>query len=165
MKQNFRFEQINDSKKKQNKQETIEFILNKEYGTTITNEELGRLLGYNINDEDEFKKYKSLMARVKNIVLNYGRVLKGISGIGYYILKPSQVSQHCYRTYIKQAGRLYDKSAFVLDRTDKTELNDIRMEEINNMIELNKELMDNAWNTIQESAYYSRKAVYDELEG
>ena len=164
MKQNFRFEQINHSAKKQNKQEIIEFILNKEYGTTITNEELGKLLRYNIEDEEEYKKYKSLMSRIKSFLLNYGRVLKGISGVGYYILKPSQISQHCYRPYIKQAGRLYDKSAFVLDRTDKTELNETRTEEINNMITLNKELIDNAWKTIQESAYYSRKSVYDEGE-
>lgn len=164
MKQEFRFEQERDSKKKQNKQEAIEFILEKEYGTTILHEELANILQYNISDEDEFKKYKNIMVQIKNFLLSYGRVLKGISGVGYYILKPSQVSQHCYRTYIKSAGRLYDKSAYVLDRTDKTELSDIRKEEIHNMIQLNKQLIDNAWNTIQESAYYSRKAVYDNLE-
>lgn len=163
MKQNFRFEQTNESSKKQNKQEVIEFLLNKEYGSTITNEELGRMLGYNINDDEEYHKYKAIMTRIKNFLLKYGRVLKSIPNIGYYILKPSQVSQHCYRTYIKSASRLYDKSAYVLDRTDKTELNETRKEEINNLIGLNKLLAETAENLIQESAYYSRKTYYDSL--
>ena len=160
MKQNFRFEQVHNSKKKGNKQETIEFILEKDYGATISHTELSKLLGYNINDEEEFKKYTSMMNSIKKFCLNYGRVLKGISGVGYYILKPSEISRHCYRTYIKKAGKLYDKSAFVLDRTDKTELTELRLEELNNMIALNQSLIDNAWKTIQESVYYSRRVVY-----
>jgi hypothetical protein len=164
MKQNFRFEQDRESKKKQYKQEVIEYILEKPYGVTIGHEQLASMLHYNIDDEEEYHKYKTLMQSIKNWLLGRGRVLRSVPNVGYYILKPSQVSQHCYRTYIKSAGRLYDKSAYVLDRTDKTELSDIRKEEIHNMIQLNKQLIDNAWNTIQESAYYSRKQVYDNLE-
>lgn len=164
MKQNFRFEQDRDSKKKQYKQEVIEYLLEKEYGSTVTNEQLGNMLHYNIDDEEEYRKFKTMMASIKSFLLRYGRVLKGIAGVGYYILKPSQISQHCYRTYIKSASRLYDKSAYVLDRTDKSELSDTRKEEINNMINLNKQLIENVYNTIQESTYYSRKAYYDSLE-
>lgn len=164
MKQNFRFEQTNESSKKQNKQEVIEYLLNKEYGSTITNEELGSMLGYNIDDDEEYHKYKAIMTRIKNFLLKYGKVLKSIPSIGYYILKPSQISQHCYRTYIKSASRLYDKSAYVLERTDKTGLNTTRMEEINNMISLNQQLIEQVENVITESAYYSRKAYYDSLE-
>ena len=164
MKQNFRFEQTNDSAKKQYKQEVIEYILNEPYGSILTNDELATMLRYNIDDEDEYKKYKNMMGSIKGYLLSRGRVLRGVPNVGYYILKPSQVSQHCYRTYIKSAARLYDKSAYVLDRTDKTQLNEVRTEEINNMIEMNKKLIENAWNTIQESTYYSRKLYYDSLE-
>jgi len=164
MKQNFRFEGERTGNKTQHIQETVEYILDKDYGSTLTNTELGRILGYNIDDEEEFYKYKSTMNRVKNFLLQYGYVLKSISGIGYYILKPSQVTQHCYRTYVKRAGRLYDKSEFVLEHTDKTQMTDIRKEEIENMMELNKQLIQNAWNTLQASAYYSRKNYYDSLE-
>lgn len=164
MKQNFIFEQDRDSKKKQYKQEVIEYILNEPYGSTILNEELGVMLQYNIEIEEEYHKYKQMMQSIKKFLLSRGRVLKSIPNIGYYILKPSQVSQHCYRTYIKSASRLYDKSAYVLERTDKSELSDIRKEEINNMINLNKQLIENAYNTIQESTYYSRKHVYENLE-
>ena len=164
MKQNFRYEQERDSKKKQYKQEVIEYILNESYGSTISNQQLAIMLQYNIEDEEEYKKFKLMMNSIRNFLLKYGRVLKGVGGLGYYILKPSQITQHCYRTYIKSANRLYDKSAYVLDRTDKTELNDVRTEEINNMIKLNAELISNVEKTISESAYYSRKAYYDSLE-
>lgn len=164
MKQNFRFEQTNESAKKQYKQEVIEYLLEKEYGSTVTNEQLGNMLHYNIDDEEEYHKFKTMMASIKSFLLRYGRVLKGIAGVGYYILKPSQISQHCYRTYIKSASRLYDKSAYVLDRTDKTELNQDRMEEITNMISLNQQLIDKVAATIHESTYYSRKTYYDSLE-
>ena len=164
MKQNFRFEQSNESAKKQYKQEVIEYLLSQEYGSTVVNETLANMLHYNIDDEEEYHKFKTMMAGIKNFLLRYGRVLKGISGVGYYILKPSQVSQHCYRTYIKSASRLYDKSAYVLDRTDKTQLNQDRMEEITNMLALNQQLIDKVAETIQESTYYSRKTYYDSLE-
>lgn len=164
MNNNFRYQGEYESKKKQNIQETIEFILNKNYGSTLTHTELSHLLGYNIEDEEEFKKYQSVMARIKNFLIDYGYILKGISGIGFYILKPTQISKHCYRTYIKRAGRMYDKSAYILKRTEKENMDANRLEEIKNMMDLNKKLIDNAWNTVKESAYYSRKDYYDSLE-
>ena len=163
MKINFRYNGERESKKKQNIQETVEYILAKNYGDTLTHNELIRILGYNINNEDEFKKYKSIMNRIKNFILQYGYVLKGISGIGYYILKPSQVTRHCYKTYVKKSQRMLDKSEFILEHTDKTEMEDIRKEEINNMMTLNQQLIDNMWNTIQESVYHSRLNYYESL--
>lgn len=163
MKQNFRFDQERDSDKKQYKQEVIEYILNEDYGVTLFNENLARMLHYDIEDELEYYKFKSMMTSIKSFLITKGKVLKGIPGVGYYILKPSQVAQHCYRTYVKKAGRMYDKSAYILDRTDKTGLSEVRLEEMNNMMELNKQLIDNAWNTIKESPYYSRKDYYDSL--
>lgn len=164
MNNDFRYQGERDSKKKQNIQETVEYILDKKYGSTLTHNELANLLQYNIDDEEEFKKYKSTMARVKNFLLDYGYVLKGISGVGFYILKPTQISNHCYRTYVKKASRMYDKSAYILKRTDKTEMNEIRLEEIKNMMDLNKQLIENAWKTVKESPYYSRKDYYNSLE-
>lgn len=161
---NYRYEGEYESKKKHNIQMVVEYILEQEYGNTISDTDLCKILGYNYNDELEFKQYKSTMNRVRNFLLQYGYVLKSISGVGYYILKPSQITNHCYKTYVKHASRLYDKSLFVLDRTDKTELNADRMEEIENMMELNKKLIENVENIILESKYYSRKDYYDSLE-
>ncbi len=160
----FRYQGERDSKKKRNIQEAVEFILDKNYGETLTHDELGHILGYNVENEEELKKYKSVMSRIKNFLINYGYVLKGISGIGYYILKPTQVSKHCYRTYIKKAGNLYEKSSYILDKTKKENMDEVRLEEIKNIMQLNQQLIDNAWKTVRESAYYSRKDFYDSLE-
>ena len=93
---NYRYEQTYDSKKKQNIQETVEFILSKDDGTTIENNELAKLLGYNISTDEEYRKYKAMMGKIRNFLLQYGYVLKIISGVGYYILKPEQISRHCF---------------------------------------------------------------------
>ena len=164
MLKNYRYEGEYESKYKQNISETIEFILSKNYGETLLHTELSKMLGYNIDDEGEEKKYKSTMGRIKNIILEYGYVLKSINGIGFYILKPTQITQHCYRTYVKRAGRMYDKSEYILEHTDKTQMSAERKEEIENMMEMNNDLIANIWETIKESKYYSRKTVYDSLE-
>ncbi len=162
---NYRYEGLYESKKKHNIQEVCEYILESDYGNTISDSDLCKILGYNINDEEEYHKYKTIMSRVRNFLLQYGYVLKSVSGVGYYILKPEQITRHCYNTYVKHASRLYDKSYYVLDRTDKTELNKDRLEEIKNMMELNKQLIETVEATIAESKYYSRKDYYDSLEG
>ena len=43
-------------------------------------------------------------------------------------------------------------------------MNEVRRQEIQNMMDLNKKLIENAWSTIKESAYYSRKDYYNSLE-
>lgn len=163
MKQTFRFEGERDSKKKQAKQECIEHILSQTYGTTLSDTELCQILMYSIDDEEEYKKYKAMMNSVKGILLRYGYILKSIPNVGYYILKPSQASKHCYKTYIKRARNLVDKSDFVLERVEKKDLSDIRQEEIQNMMKLNKDLIENMSKVVEESVYYSRQYVYGTL--
>jgi len=162
---NYRYEQERDSKKRQNIQEVVEFILDNDYGTMLYNEDLSKILGYNFEIEEEYYKYKSIMQRVKNFLLQYGYVLKSVGGVGYYILRPTEIARHCYKTYIKRAAKMYDKSAYVLDRTDKSQMNEERLQEITDLIEVNQKLIDNAWNTLKESAYYSRKDYYESMEG
>jgi hypothetical protein len=79
MKKEFRYNGEYESAKKQHIQETVEYILDKGYGQTLTHSELGKILHYNIDDEEEFDKYRSTMGRIKNFLLQYGFVLKGIS--------------------------------------------------------------------------------------
>ena len=118
MKKNFRYEGEYNSEFKQRISETVEYILDetkeKGKGITLSNKKLGNLLKYNIEDELEWKKYKSTMNRVKNILINYGIVLKSIVGIGYYVLKDNQISGYCYHTYIKRTTILLDKSEHIL---------------------------------------------------
>lgn len=164
MKTDFVYTQEKDSKKMRYKQEVIEYILSLNYGEMITHKELSNMLHYNIDDEVEYKRYKLMMGSIKKFLLTKGRILKGITGIGYYILKPKQASQYCFRTYIQSASRLYDKSSYILDKIDTTEMSDVRLEEIQNMISLNNELIEKVGGVIDNSAYYSRKNYYDSLK-
>lgn len=164
MKQDFRYEQERDSKKRLDIQEVVEYILNKKYGETLLHEDLAKILRYNIEDEEECYKYKAMMAKVKKFLIQYGYILKGVAGLGYYILKPNQISRHCYKTYIKSCLRMYDKSLYILEKTDKSELNNDRQEEIDFLMDLNKKLIQKTEKMIYESPYYSRKTYYDNLE-
>ena len=158
-----RYDSRYNSEYKQRIQELVEYILDKNYGQTISNEELSKILHYNIEIEEEFLKYKSTMGRVKNFLIDYGYILKSIAGVGYYILKPKQIAGYCYRTYIVKTQRLLDKSDRILTHTDKTKLSDIRKEEHSNVLQLNTDVNEGIWKTIQTSGYYKRKTYYENL--
>jgi len=164
MRPDFRYDSRYTSKYKQNIQETIEFVLEQDYGTVIPLEKLGDLLGYNIEDEVEKRKMKSQFTRVKNFCIDYGYIFKSLGSTGYYILKPQQIPGHCYHTYVLKTQRLLDKSGRILKHIDTTKLSKDRLEEKDQMQELNTTLIDNIDNIIHESKYMERKEYYDNLE-
>lgn len=164
MKPNFRYDSRYQLLKKQNMQEAIEFILEHNYGDTMSFGQLSTILGYNIDDKEEKMKFRSMMGRIKNFLIEYGYILKGIAGVGYYILKPKQISGYCYHTYIRHTEDLLSKSNRILKNVDKSELSDIRTEEYNSICELNKDVFDNIDNTIDVSKYMQKKSYYDNLE-
>lgn len=165
MKINFRFDKSRyDSAKKQNIQECMEYILEHKYGESIMNNDLAKILGYNIDDEEEKRKYKSIMGRIKNFLIDYGYVLKSINSVGYYILKPQHITSHCFRTYTRRSQRMLDKSLYVLNHIDNTKLEGDRIEEYNKFKELNENLIDEAEKLINSSPYYNRMEYYNNLK-
>lgn len=164
MKANFRYDSRYQSEYKQRIQELVEYILDKKYGETISFEEASLILHYNLEDEKENKKFRSTMGRVKNFLIEYGYILKSIAGVGYYILKPKQISGYCYHTYIRKTENLLGKSARILQHTEKTELSNIRREEYNNVCNLNIDVASAINTTIENSKYYNKKEYYDNLK-
>ena len=164
MKVNFRYESNYNSEYKQRIQELVEYILDLNFGETISFEKAGYILKYNIEDEKEYKKFRSTMQRVKNILIDYGYVLKTITNVGYYILKPKQISGYCYHTYIRKTEKLLGKSSRILQHTKTSELSEIRKEEYDNVCDLNIDLITNIDNTIENSNYYNKKYYYDNLD-
>lgn len=144
--------------------ELIQFILTKDFGETIDNEKCAKILKINLNDEEQFKKYKSIMGRIKKNLIDYGYILKTVSGIGYYIMKPKEISSYCYRKYMTGTIKLLDKSEHILECTKTDELSQVRTEEYNNVCNLNKSLKDEIFSSIRQSGYYRRKQYYDNLE-
>ena len=160
----FRYDSRYQSLKKQNMQEAIEFILNHNYGETFTFQSIATILGYNIDDEKEKFKFRSMMGRIKSFLVDYGYILKGVTGVGYYILKPKQISGYCYHTYIRHTEDLLKKSDRILSHVDLDELSEIRKEEYDNVKTLNYDVFENVDNTIDESEYFKKKSYYDNLE-
>lgn len=156
--------EYDNTAKKQYIQTTIEFILNNERGTTILNTALAEMLNYNIDDEQEFKKFKSTMGRIKNFLIDYGYILKSISGVGYYILKSKQIAGHCYHTYIRKTEKLLNKNERILNHIDNTELSEIRKKEKKEVVELNNDLIENVSKTIEYSDYIKNRNEYESLE-
>ena len=165
MKVEFKFKKaIYNSEKMQKIQECMEYVLEHDYGQMLLNTELAKKLGYNIENEIEQKKFKSMMSRIKNYSAEYGYVLKGVHQVGYYILKPQHVANHCFRTYIRSSQRTNDKSLWIMNHIDKTELEDERLEEYDNFIELQKEIIDKTESLIDNSKYFNRMDYYNNLK-
>ena len=164
MKVNFRYDTGRNTEYAQRIAELVEIILDMNYGDTVSINKCASTLHYNIEDEKEKKKFQSTMSRVKNYLIDYGYVLKSIVGVGYYILKPKQISGYCYHTYIRRTENLLNKSGRILNHVAQSELSDIRKEEYNNVCDLNLDVTNAIDTTIENSEYYDKKSYYDNLE-
>lgn len=153
------------STKRENQiKDAVEFILDKEYGTTIEFSKLAEIMHYNIEDEVEEKRFKNTMARVKNILIDHGYILKTITGVGYYILKPKHISSYCYRTYVDRTKVLLEKSERILSHVDKTELSDVRKKEHKEMYDLNQQIYGEIGLIVDASDYGNNRNYYNSLK-
>lgn len=142
----------------------IDFIKTKDYGTTIYYTDITRRIGLNIELEEHKKFFKSLMSKVKNILIDYSYILKSVGGTGYYILKPNQIPSFTYRTYIVKPQKAYEKATRILNRTDRTNFRAIDTENYDDVCELNMQLIDTTDYTIFNSKYYKNIDKYKENE-
>ena len=163
MKQNFRYDSRYNSLKKRQLQEAIELILDKDYGETVRFDQLAKILDYNIDDENEKRKFRGAMARIKNFLVDYGYILKTITNVGYYILKPQHISSYCYRTYIDKTKVLLEKSERILSHVDKSELLDDRKKEHQEVRDLNQQIYNEIGSIVEASDYNKNRRRYDNL--
>lgn len=120
----------------------VDYIKGKDYGTTIVFMELQPFTKYNLSDELEFYWFKTnIIAKVKKQLIQYGIILKSVKYIGYYILKPNQISSYTYRTYIKKPLKAFEKAKVILENVNKKGLNEKENNELSLTVELNKELI------------------------
>lgn len=130
------------------------YFKEKNFGDTITYDELQKLTFYNLQDKYECYKFKgNTMRRVKNRLINNGIVLKAIKGIGYYILKPNQISSYTYRTYIIKPLKSYEKANIILNNTKTERLNKKELEKHKLTSELNICLMEQTNKFIRTQKY------------
>ena len=101
------------------------------------------------------------MSKIKNILIDYGYVLKSVGGVGYYILKPNQISSFTFRNYIVKPQKAYEKANRILNHVDTTKLNEIGKEEHRYAKELAENIAETAENTIYNSNYWNNKILYE----
>lgn len=136
------------------KEKILKYFYSKNFGETITFDELQQFTHYNLKDEYESYVFKvNLMRKVKNELIENGYVLKSVRKIGYYILKPNQIQSYTYRTYIKRPLRQYKKAKVILDNTKKNNLNEKEFEKYKLTQELNQELIDKTNNLFNLEKY------------
>lgn len=140
------------------KEKIIKYFYYKNFGETITFEELQQFTHYNLKDEYESYMFKAnLMRKVKNELIKNGYVLKSIRKIGYYILKPNQIQSYTYRTYIKRPLRQYEKAKIILDNTKKNNLNSKELKKHNLTEQLDEELINSTNNILNAEIYKELK--------
>ena len=140
------------------------YILDKEYGDVVDFKTLAKMFEIDLIEESDWKKLLNRMKQVKNILIDYGIVLKNVIGVGYYILKPKQISSYCYRTYVEKSKNLLDKSERILKNVDKKELSEVRKKEHKKMQKFNKKLVKEFDWVEEYSEYAKNKTYYNSLE-
>jgi hypothetical protein len=138
-----------------------EFIITKEYGTLVPFTDISRRIGLNIELEEGMKYFKKLMSKAKNILIDYSYILKPIKGTAYYILKPNQIPSYTYRTYITKPQKSYEKAKRILERTDRSNFNQLNKQEHQEVTELNNQMIEVSDYTIFNSNYYKNKDKYN----
>ena len=148
---------------KEKREKVITYILSKNYGETIKNEELNEILKEDLNDEYGKIRFRHQMDKAKNKLYEKGYVIKSIYGIGYYILKPNQISSYTYRNFILKPMKSYKKADTILKNINKTNLSESRLEENKNALSLNTLLNRTSKNIIETSNYYKKENYYNNL--
>ena len=59
------------------------YILDKEYGDVVDFKTLAKMFEIDLTEESDWKKLQNRMKQVKNILVDYGIVLKNVIGVGY----------------------------------------------------------------------------------
>lgn len=134
-------ENKNSLSPKEKREKLYEFILSKNYGETITIEQINNILQENLNSDLGSKRFRNQINKVKNKLYEKGYVIRSIYDIGYYILKPNQVSSYTYRNFIVKPTKQFNKARIIMKNTNTKNLNDDEYVELYNTIELNKEMI------------------------
>ena len=138
---------------KEKREKVMELILTKEYGYTLSYEELNDIFQENLNDRYGRELIRREMCKVKNNLFEKGYVIRPIYNVGYYILKPNQVSSYTYRTYIAKPINSFKKARTILDNTAKNKLKGQEVSEYQTTCELNEAMLYASTELIQSDEY------------
>lgn len=153
-------ENKNSLSPKEKREKLYEFILSKNYGETITIEQINNILQENLNSDLGSKRFRNQINKVKNKLYEKGYVIRSIYDIGYYILKPNQVSSYTYRNFIVKPTKQFNKARIIMKNTNTKNLNDDEYVELYNTIELNKEMIRTTNKILNSEKNFYKKGNY-----
>lgn len=153
-------ENKNSLSPKEKREKLYEFILSKNYGETITIEQINNILQENLNSDLGSKRFRNQINKVKNKLYEKGYVIRNIYDIGYYILKPNQVSSYTYRNFIVKPTKQFNKARIIMKNTNTKNLNDDEYVELYNTIELNKEMIRTTNKILNSEKNFYKKGNY-----
>lgn len=132
----------------------VNYIVKKKQGESVTYQELQTFTNYDLNDEYSSYKFKTcIMGRVKNILIEYGYILKSVKYMGYYILKSNQIQSYTYRTYIRKPLRHLKKAERILTNTNTKTLKQNELLDYQLTVNLNEDLINATDNIINSKKY------------
>ena len=131
----------NELSPKEKREEIKELILSREYGETLTYEELNNILQEDLGDFYGREVFRRQMNKVKNELFSEGYVIRPVYNVGYFILKPNQVSSYTYRNYIVKPMNSFKKAKIILNNTEKKKLKGQEISEYVNTCELNEAII------------------------
>lgn len=150
---------------RENAEKFIKFVIeNKNYGDIIDLTDCAKMLKLNIYDNIEYHRFKGLMSKIKNILIDNGILLKYVRNKGYYIMKPKQIPNYVFRTYTLRTLRLMEKQDRILKNTKTRDLTEIRLKENKEIKILTNTIYTSIKKDINQSDYFSNKDVYDTLK-
>lgn len=153
-------ENKNSLSPKEKREKLYEFILSKNYGETIIIEQINNILQENLNFDLGSKRFRNQINKVKNKLYEKGYVIRSIYDIGYYILKPNQVSSYTYRNFIVKPTKQFNKARIIMKNTNSKNLNDDEYIELYNTIELNKEMIRTTNKILNSEKNFYKKGNY-----
>lgn len=151
------------SKNEEVKKKILEIFLGSDYGATVSYEEINEVLMLDLENEDDMKKMKRIVSSIKDLLIDKGRILQSVRGVGWYILKPQHIASYTYRNYIVKPQRAYDKAKKILQKYDRRTLNEERIVEFVAINDLNNQLQKLSGNLLNNSEYLKNKSEFDRL--
>lgn len=143
----------NELSPKEKRDKITKLILSKKYGETLNYDELNLILQEDLDDYYGKQHFIKQMNKVKNELFSKGYVIRPIYNVGYYILKPEQISSYTYRTYITKPLKSFKKAETILMNTEKANLKGKYWEEYKATCNLNNAIIDTNTKLINSKEY------------
>lgn len=126
---------------KEKREKIKQMIMEKDYGTTVLYEEINEIMQEDLYDFKGRDYFIKQMNKVKNELFSTGYIIRPIYNVGYYILKPNQISSYTYRNYIRKPLKSFEKAKTILENTNKKELKKQEITEYNTTVALNESMI------------------------